>query len=137
MAAGYSLAAAETKSQDCVGKLYVSVPLRVTPEAVHVPVTIEGRPGFLVLSTESSASALSKDLVRELKLKRKRLPAGPFGGPAAETVKVESFQLASGNFGATRLLVDEAPVVGDVLGTLGMELFSSVDLELDLARSRM
>lgn len=136
-AAGEVPAADESKAQDCKPRLYVSVPLRVTPEAVHVPVTLDGRQGFMALSTESTVSAMSKDVVKELKLKKKRLQAGPFGGPAAETAEIKAFQLGTGNFGATRFIVAEVPVAGDVIGTLGMDLFNSVDLELDLARSRM
>jgi hypothetical protein len=101
-------------------------------------VTVEGRQGFMALSTESTVSAISKDLARDLKLKRRRLPAGPFGGPPpGEAVEVQAFHLGSGNFGATRFIVADVPVAGDVIGSMGMELFNSVDLELDLARSRM
>jgi hypothetical protein len=138
-------AEAPANGNPCELKMYASVDLPPTGTPL-VPVSINGKPGAMILNTGSALSSLFTNQAEKLGLQKRRLKTDSkvhFGGALADSyVEVESFGIGGTNFGRKGILIDPRNVRDDerpvpIVGTIDMDMFARMDVELDLARNKL
>ena len=112
-----------------------------------VNVTIQGTPAYMVLNTASALSSITISEMQRLGLQAKSVPSGVVvrsgGSLFDKSVTVKDFELGSVTFKTADLLVSPTEPIRtsagevQVSGLLGMDILSSVDIELDLAKRKM
>jgi Aspartyl protease len=135
---------AEDKLQtpDCQLKQYGSVDLLVR-ENVYVPVTLDGHQGYMMLNIGSGLTVLAQDFATKAGLRVRRLDTSSvkFGGTTVKTYAAfNSLSLGPVRLGKGEFLTFAGPTgesTGNVIGALGMDVFSNVDFELDLAHGKL
>jgi hypothetical protein len=140
-----SLHSAESK--DCQLKQYASLDLSVAPNgAFLVPVTLKGTHAFMILNTSNAFSTITPGAASQLALQIKTIASDMQMRAGAKSVEkvawVNGLTIGSVAFKSIDLLVipsfiDLNPFDTQVIGTLGMNAFSSVDVELDAANRKM
>jgi hypothetical protein len=139
-----SLLAAEAK--DCQLKQYAALDLSVAPNgAFLVPVTLKGTHAFMILNTSSAFSTITASAASELALQVKTIASDMQMRAGAKSIQkvawANGLVIGSVAFKSIDLLVisiiDLNPFDTQVIGTLGMNAFSSVDVELDAANRKL
>jgi hypothetical protein len=143
-----SVASAQDPSQPphCVLEQRGTVDLLIANE-ILVPVTIDGHAGHLVLNVGDGGTFLWDTFVKEAALRR-RVNNGlnlEFQSHVVRwTARFQEFRLGSLSFGKGELMVTppvwtapSAPPGVRVIGALGMDLFHSLDFELDFANRKL
>jgi hypothetical protein len=130
--------------KDCRLKRVASLDVVVNPShEIMVPVTLDGSPFRMRLTLASAASIIFKSVVTA-----RKLPTRPLGTDAVtygntrltETARVDGLALGNARYGRADLLVlaeDGAVPADDIIGNIGMDLLSSLDIELDLAHRKL
>jgi len=140
-----SLHAAEAK--DCQLKQYASLDLSVAPNgALLVPVTLKGSRAFMVLNTSNAFSTVTESAASRLALQVKTIASDMRMRAGAKSIQkvawANGLLIGSVAFKSIDLLVisnfvDRNPFDTEVIGTLGMNAFSQVDVELDAANRKL
>lgn len=144
---GVSCVPAVASGKQCSLTRLTSVELQVDP-VVMLPVTLQGSKAWMTLNTGSVFSVIDGRAADALRLHSKPLPATvemSYGGFRLDKIAVvDSFQIGTVRFRkGTELLLSpqRGPVPryhGDpIVGTLGMDVFVHVDVDLDLAHRRL
>jgi len=141
-------AASAALERDCHLKQYASLELTETVDGnLLVPVTIAERPVYMVLNSGAALSGITDEAAGLLGLATKSLPR-PLGvnvGRALvhRTITTKGFSIGEVHYTVAQFLVLPTDVVGHpvgeipVVGALGMDMFSKVDVELDAAHHKL
>jgi hypothetical protein len=132
---------AEANASDCALKRLASVDLVVAQE-ILVPVVVGERQMPMKLSTSAAFNGISEEAVTSLGLRRRQLASNILlqgaHGRAKDYVAVDPLQIGNVRIHDVTFVIDTVPDQGSQsLGTLGMTVFSRVDLELDLAHKKL
>jgi predicted aspartyl protease len=139
----------DDKSVDCKLKRYASIDLTVGVNGrLLVPVAIENTDAMMVLDTGTAFSSIWQDAAVTLGLHPIPFPKGTaapsFGNiPINQHAESRGFLLGSLKFAAVDFLVlpeSSRAIFGTpatIVGIIGMDVFSRVDVELDIAHSQL
>jgi hypothetical protein len=141
-----SLHAAEAK--DCQLKQYASLDISGPRNGyLLIPVTIQESHAFMILNTASAFSSITEDAASRLGLQINRMPFGAEvragKKPIEKVATAKGFSLGNVGFKSADFLVisnetlEVSPVDERVIGTLGMDVFAHVDVELDVSNRKM
>jgi hypothetical protein len=141
-------AASAADERDCTLKQYASLDLAETSNgSLLVPVQIEDRSAYMVLNTVAAISALTEEAVRLLGLPTKPVPRGVeihFGKSDIQRMaSAKAFALGPVRYKGATFLITPTELVGrptggvPVVGTLGMDVFANMDVELDAAHRKL
>ena len=141
-----SPSAAETK--DCQLKQYAAIEISGARNGyLLVPVTIQETHAFMILNTSSAFSTITENAASRLALQINRVPFGAEvragKKPIEKVATAKGFSLGNVNFKSADFLIisnetlEINPVAEQVVGTLGMDMFAHVDVELDVANRKM
>jgi predicted aspartyl protease len=139
-----SLHAAEAK--DCQLKQYASLDLSGPPNGhLLVPVTLKGSRAFMILDTSNAFSTITESAASRLSLQVKNISSDMQIRAGSKSIQKVAWAngLSIGNvaFKSIDLLIvsiiDLNPFATQVIGTLGMDAFAQVDVELDAANRKM
>jgi hypothetical protein len=136
------------ESKDCQLKQYASLDLPALPNGhLIVPVTIQGTDVFMLLNTISPFSSITEIAANRLGLQIHQMPFGVNVSSGAK--KIENVAAAKGlslgyaHFNNAELLIIPNDFIGpspddmQVVGFLGMDVFTKIDVELDLSKRKM
>jgi hypothetical protein len=144
---GTFLSAAPAKN--CHLTQYATLDLSVLPNgSLLVPITIQDSPAFMILDTANAYSVITDRSVGRLgvKIDQKLLHSGVRIGatPIERFATVKGFSLGNVTFPKIDfLLIWNESIIGVVpgseraIGTLGMNVFENVDVELDVANRKL
>jgi predicted aspartyl protease len=144
-----SAAVRDDKPVDCKLKRYASIDLTVGVNGrLLVPVTIENSDAMMVLDTGTAFSSVWQDAAVRLGLHPIPFPKGTadihFGSIQVDQhAESRGFLLGSLKFAAIDFLVlpeSSRAIFGmpaTIVGIIGMDVFSKVDVELDIAHSQL
>lgn len=133
---------------DCTLKQYASLDLTETPDgSLLVPVQIEGRAVYMVLNTVAAISGMTEEAVKLLGLGIKPVPPGVEIQVGKSDVRrmatAKGFSMGSVRFKGATFLIMPTDLVGrptgevPLVGALGMDVFASMDVELDAAHRKI
>jgi hypothetical protein len=137
-----SVPAHAEEGKNCGLKQLASLDLAQFPGHVLLPVTIQGHSVWMALNTGSPFSDILDDEVPALQLHRKTVRAGSVTTPGAVaevlqighvTVRDVSFVSLLRGSHADPATFAQRPIVGSI----GMDVFSAVDFELDIAHGKL
>jgi len=122
--------------RDCQLKQLASVDLDIGIN-VLVPVTLEGTPARMGLSTAAAISSISKRDADAMGLAITKAPASLIG--SQEMVTIRSFSLGSYEVGKVEMLVNNGPANSAVpyIGWFALTSLLGVDFELDFAHNKL
>lgn len=140
------LRAAEPKN--CQLKQYAALDLSELPNgSLLVPVTIQESRAFMILNTASAFSTIMESAVSRLGLQTQRVPFGVQVNSASRPIEnlatANGFSLGNVQFKRVDFLETPNDAIGanpddaQVIGVLGMDVFSHFDLELDIANRKL
>jgi hypothetical protein len=141
MSPATTLHAAATK--DCALKQYASLDLVGDPSrGLVVSVTIQDLPAYMILNTSNAYGSVTESAVRRLLLQTEPVPSSVevFAGrsPIQKLARAKSFALGSVKYaGAEFLVVSDDTVRSGLSGILGMNHFSHMDIEIDVANRKL
>ena len=132
--------------KDCALKQLASIDL-IHADDLLVAVQLDGKAGFVVLSTGNAVNVIWSEVAKEWGLRTRMLPFGvsaSFGNQRIDaTAEVKSLVLDDVDVGKTDFGVTDRPTKSPwhegkpIIGVLGTGTFDSVDFELDLSRGKL
>jgi hypothetical protein len=138
------------ENKNCVLKQLASLDLAQFPGHVLVPVAIQGKSVWMALHTGSPTSAMLEDEISALQLQRrsvfvgKSTSAGLKGtvvpGAVADDLQMGHVRVRDVRFLLVRRSVHSEPPAFEqrpIVGSIGMDVLSTVDFELDIAHGKL
>lgn len=137
--------AGTSHAADCVLSRLASLDAVVDGNALVIPVTVHGEERRVMFTTASAVNIMTEDLARQLGLPSHLLPSNAdieLGGRRVlRSVKLDSIEVGKVNFANVELALAPAAYAQQlpkgVGAVLGISLFNSVDIELDLHNGKI
>lgn len=142
LAVCFTLPDAAAQAEDCTLKQVAALTFTTLPNGKPaVPVKIAGHDEQMALATDNAHSAVINDVRTSLHLDYRSLP--PFVSinyghhPVTKAVTLSDFQIGAVRVPSYEVLLIQEPTAPDAAGTLGLDVLSNFDMELDLKAGKL